>query len=363
MVVAFHLLSATPQFATPAVFKHVLEKRVATLLEGRRTTDSPVMYAKAIGLFLATVGSYYMLVFQAASTPAALLWGFVLSMALVGIGFNVQHDGNHGGFSKYAFINRSAGFTLDLIGASSYFWADKHNHNHHVYTNIPHEDADINLGPLARLSEEHRWIWYHRFQHIYLWFLYAFVHLRYLVTDLQRLSGLKNDGLTANYPKGADFYRLIIGKAIFLAFAFALPLTQHSFGRVLGMYVLVSMAMGVVFSIVFQLAHTVDNVEHPLTGATDHNEWVVHQIRTTSDFAASSRFAAFTLGGLNFQREHHLFPKISHVHYPEIAKVIREVCEEHQVEICESPTLWDALRSHYRFVKAMGAKPQSPLNA
>jgi len=247
--------------------------------------------------------------------------------------------------------------------ASSDSRADNNNQNHPVYTNAPPEDADINFGPLARLSEEHRWIWYHRFQHIYLWFLYAFVHLRYLVTDLQRLSGLKNDGLTANYPKGADFYRLIIGKAIFLAFAFALPLTQHSFGRVLGMYVLVSMAMGVVFSIVFQMAHTVDNVEHPLTGATDHNEWVVHQIRTTSDFAASSRFAAFTLGGLNFQREHHLFPKISHVHYPEIAKVIREVCEEHQVEICESPTLWDALRSHYRFVKAMGAKPQSPLNA
>jgi linoleoyl-CoA desaturase len=358
-VVAFHLLKTTPQFATPAVFKHVLEKRVATLMANRRTTDSPLMYAKAIGLFALTAASYYGLVFASHSTPVALAWGFVLSMALTGIGFNVQHDGNHGGFSRFPIINRSAGFTLDLIGASSYFWADKHNHNHHVYTNIPHEDADINLGFLARLSEEHRWLWFHRFQHIYLWFLYAFVHLRYLVTDLHRLSGLKKDGLTANYPKGADFARLIIGKAVFLAFAFALPLTRHSFGHVVGMYVLVSMAMGIVFSIVFQLAHTVDNVEHPLTGATDHNEWVIHQIKTTSNFAAKNWLVSFSLGGLNFQREHHLFPKISHVHYPAISKVIREVCAEHQVEVCESPSVWQAMCSHYRFVRSMGVKPQT----
>jgi linoleoyl-CoA desaturase len=351
------VLRTSPKFATPAVFKRVLDARVDALLVNRRTTDSPVMYAKAFGLFAISVISYYALVFHSHSMPAAFGWGFVLAMSLTGIGFNVQHDGNHGGFSRYPLINRAAGFTLDLIGASSYFWADKHNHNHHVFTNVPHEDADIDLGPLARLSEEQRWIWYHRFQHIYLWFLYAFVHLRYLVTDLQRLSGRKNDGLTANYPKGADFYELIIGKVIFFTFAFALPLTRHSLGHVIGMYVLVSMAMGVVFSVVFQLAHSVDNVEHPLTGATDQNEWVIHQIRTTSDFAASNVFVSFALGGLNFQREHHLFPKVSHVLYPEIAKVVRTVCRENHVEICESPSVWDAMRSHYRFVKAMGAQP------
>jgi linoleoyl-CoA desaturase len=349
-------LNSTPQFATPAVFKHVLEKRVATLLANRRTTDSPVMYAKAIGLFAVSAVSYYLLVFQAQSVVAALAWGFVLAMALTGIGFNVQHDGNHGGFSRHAFINRSAGFTLDLIGASSYFWADKHNHNHHVYTNIPDEDADISLGPLARLSEAHRWLWFHRFQHFYLWFLYAFVHLRYLVTDTMRMLGVKRNG-PSNYPRGTDFYRLIIGKAIFVFFAFVVPLTQHSFGRVLGVYSLVSMAMGIVFSIVFQLAHTVDNVEHPLRGATDHNEWVIHQIKTTSDFAAKNWLVSFSLGGLNFQREHHLFPKVSHVHYPAIAKVIREVCAEHKVEVCESPSVWQAMQSHYRFVRAMGVKP------
>lgn len=358
-------MTASPQFATPAVFKHVLEKRVASFLADRRTTDSPLMYAKALGLFAASAVSYYFLLFQSHSVLSAVMWGFILSMALVGIGFNVQHDGNHGGFSKYRWVNRAAGFTLDLIGASSYFWADKHNHNHHVYTNIPHEDADISLGFMARLSEEHRWLWFHRFQHIYLWALYAFVHLRYLVTDLWRMSGLRKLGLTEHYPRGWDLGMMIAGKIVFLTFAFVIPLTMtsYSFGRILGVYALVSMAMGVVFSVVFQLAHTVDNVEHPLQGATDHNEWVIHQIRTTANFAPKNWFLTFSLGGLNFQREHHLFPKISHVHYPEIAKVVRAVCREHQVEVCENPSFVQALISHYRFVKAMGAKPGSPVNA
>ncbi len=233
------------------------------LVGTRRTVDSPLMYAKAAALIGASVWSYVVLVYQAQTPLAVLLSASVLALALVGIGFNVQHDGNHGTFSRYPWVNRLAGFTLDLMGASSYFWKDKHNHNHHVYTNIPEEDADINLGPMARLSEDHKWYWWHRYQHVYLWALYTCVHLRYLYSDIQRLALGKNDGLTAGYPKGADMAWLIGGKAFFITVAFIIPLTRHSVGQVLGTYVLVSMTMGLIFSVVFQLAHSVDAVEHP----------------------------------------------------------------------------------------------------
>ncbi len=302
-----------------------------------------------------------MLVYEAQTFWTVLAAGTALALALVGIGFNVQHDGNHGTFSRHPWVNRLAGFTLDLMGASSYFWKDKHNHNHHVYTNIPGEDADINLGPMARLSEEHRWYWWHRYQHIYLWVLYTFVHLRYLYSDIQRLALGKNDGLSAGYPKGADLVWLLAGKAIFLTVAFVIPLTRHGFGQVIGTYVLVSMAMGLIFSVVFQLAHSVDAVEHPTSNDLVHpSEWAVHQIETTANFATGSRLATFLLGGLNYQREHHLFPRIAHVHYPALARVVREVCEEHGVPCRENVTLLSALRSHYRFVRDMGAEPVRP---
>jgi linoleoyl-CoA desaturase len=318
------------------------------------------MYVKAALLFLATFASYGVLVFRNNSTPIDLLACVVLALALVGIGFNVQHDGNHGGFSRSKWVNRGAGFTLDLIGASSYFWKDKHNHNHHVYTNIPHEDADIDLGWLARLSDDHRWLWFHRYQQFYLWFLYAFVHLRYLYTDGQRMMFGKKDGLTVKYPSGLDMATLLVGKVIFFTFAFVIPLSFHRWTAVLGGYVTVSMVMGIIFSVVFQLAHTVDVVEHPShRDGPQRAEWVVHQIRTTANFATRSRFLRVALGGLNFQREHHLFPKISHVHYPALAKVVKEVCDEYKITYCENATVIQALRSHYRFVKQMGMKPRA----
>jgi linoleoyl-CoA desaturase len=168
----------------------------------------------------------------------------------------------------------------------------------------------------------------------------------------------KKDGLTVKYPAGIDLVGLLVGKAIFVTIAFVIPLTLHRWTAVLGGYVAVSMVMGIIFSVVFQLAHTVDVVEHPSqSDGPQRAEWVVHQIRTTANFATRSRFLRVALGGLNFQREHHLFPKISHVHYPEIAKVVKEVCDEHKIQYCENTTVMQALRSHYRFVKQMGAKP------
>ena len=348
----------TPKQAyAPAALKLAIDERVNTFMGGRRTVDSLEMYTKAIGLLVISIASYIYLVFHAGTTATVVASAVVLALALVGIGFNVQHDGNHGTFSRYTWVNRAAGFTLDLMGASSYFWKDKHNHNHHVHTNIPHEDADIDLGPMARLSEDHTWHWWHRYQHIYLWVLYTMVHLRYLWSDLQRLALGKNDGLTAGYPKGGDLVALLLGKAFFLTVAFVIPMRLHSVGSVLLIYVLVSMTMGVIFSIVFQLAHTVDTVEHPRVDDTNRAEWVVHQIETTANFAPTSRLLTFLLGGLNYQREHHLYPRMAHSHYPEIAGIVKQVCAEHGVPVRESRTLMDALKSHYRFVHRMGLKP------
>jgi linoleoyl-CoA desaturase len=320
--------------------------------------DSPLMYGKAAAFIGTSVGAYTWLVFHAASTTTVLLAAALLALALTAIGFNVQHDGNHGAFSRRRWVNRLAGFTLDLIGASSYFWKDKHNHNHHVYTNIPHEDADIALGPMARLSADHPWYWWHRYQHVYLWLLYTGVHLRYLYSDVQRLALGKNDGLSAGYPRGADMAWLLGGKAFFVTFAFVVPFMRHAPWSVIGIYVLVSMVMGLIFSVVFQLAHTVDVVDHPLSHHDGPRaEWAEHQIATTANFATGSRVASFLLGGLNHQREHHLFPKVSHVHYPALALMVREVCDERGVLLRENATIGSAVRSHYRFVRQMGIKP------
>jgi linoleoyl-CoA desaturase len=357
-------VSRSIEFASPAVVKVALDARVRAFTGSRRMTDSVEMYVKGISLIVAAVLSWSVLIFRDNSTLVDIAAIAGLALSLVGIGFNVQHDGNHGGFSRLKWVNAGAGFTLDILGASSFFWKLKHNVNHHTYTNIPDEDGDINLGWLARLSDDARWFWFHRYQHIYLWFLYTFVHLKYTGSDAWRLMVGRRVGQVVRKPSARDLAGILAGKAIFFTLAFGIPLMFHSWGSVLAGFLATSMSMGVIFSIVFQLAHTVDVVEHPSqrTGSK-HEEWVVHQIRTTANFATRSRFLRVALGGLNFQREHHLFPKISHVHYPALANIVKEVCAEHQIEYCEHTTMMQALRSHYRFVKSMGMKPVPQFSA
>lgn len=80
----------------------------------------------------------------------------------------------------------------------------------------------------------------------------------------------------------------------------------------------------------------------------------MHQVMTTADFATDSKVLTWLLGGLNFQTIHHLFPRISHIHYPEIQPIIKKVCDAHQVRYNEFPTFSAALNSHIRFLKFLG---------
>lgn len=87
------------------------------------------------------------------------------------------------------------------------------------------------------------------------------------------------------------------------------------------------MFTGVVLSIVFQLAHTVEDTTFPHANIATHkmeDEWAIHQLKTTANFATGNKLISWLVGGLNFQVEHHLFPRVSHVHYPAISKIIKK---------------------------------------
>jgi fatty acid desaturase len=112
-----------------------------------------------------------------------------------------------------------------------------------------------------------------------------------------------------------------------------------------------------VLSVVFQLAHCVEQAEFPLpredTGHIE-NAWAIHQVETTVDFARDSRVVTWLLGGLNFQIEHHLFPRICHVNYPAVSKLVEETCREFGVKYMEHKSLWAGVTSHFRWLRRMG---------
>jgi linoleoyl-CoA desaturase len=78
----------------------------------------------------------------------------VLIVALTATATCVFHDANHASFSTSRLVNRLAGFTGDLLGASSWIWKFKHNNLHHGNTNMVGFDADIDQAPFARLAPD-----------------------------------------------------------------------------------------------------------------------------------------------------------------------------------------------------------------
>src|SRR5208283_3015759 len=347
-------------FAPATGFKHALETSVDEYFRqaGIAKTGNRWMYLKAAVALAWLAGSYYMVVFHVSGWLGGVLGGLSLALAIAAVAFNIQHDGNHGSFSKHTWINRLAGLTLDLVGASSYLWIRKHNFSHHTYTNIPQVDDDIDLGSIGRLSSDTPLRSYHRYQHYYLWFFYTLLVIQWHVyNDYKKLVTGKIGVRTIDRPRGWDLAVLVAGKATFFTLAFVIPCLRHPWWIVGLSYLGVMMVVGLVTSVTFQLAHVVEETEHPTYEEDAHAEWVIHQIRTTADFARENPFLTWYLGGLNFQVMHHLFPRICHVHYPQVARIVAQVCNEHKIAYQAHNSLYSAVRSHYRFLRLMG-RPQ-----
>ena len=164
----------TLRFQKNCAFHVEVKKRVHAYFEqsGLPERDNPGMYLKTAVILGWMVASFIALNWFATEAWQVVLLSISLGLALSGIGFNIQHDGNHGGYSRSSPINHLMAMTLDLIGGSSYVWQWKHNVIHHTYANIAHVDADTDVGPFARLTPNHAHYPAHRFQHLYMWFLY-----------------------------------------------------------------------------------------------------------------------------------------------------------------------------------------------
>jgi linoleoyl-CoA desaturase len=325
---------------------------------GRTPRDCPRMYVKTAIVLAALAVAYVLLVFWAATWWQALPPAALLGLAGAAVGFNIQHDANHRAYSGRAWINKTLALTLDLIGGSSYVWARKHNSIHHSYANITGQDDDINLGSLGRLSPHQPRLAFHRWQHFYLWFLYGFLPLKWHLFDDFRdvLVGRIGDHRLPR-PKSRELAVFLGGKAVFFSLAFALPLLLHPLWLVLAFYAGVSFVEGVVLSVVFQMAHCVEEAEFPLprrdTGRMA-TSWAAHQVESTVDFAPRNRLLSWFIGGLNFQIEHHLFPQICHVHYPALAPLVRETCAEFGLRYSVNQTFRAGAASHFRWLRRMG---------
>ena len=147
-----------------------------------------------------------------------------------------------------------------------------------------------------------------------------------------------------------------VTKVLYVVVYLVIPIMLLGPAVALTGFAVISFVCGFALTLVFQLAHVVEitEFEDGVNGIEIENEWAVHQVNTTADFATDNKIVSWFLGGLNFQVVHHLFPKISHVHYPALQKIVQNSCREYNVEYRSFPTLSMAINSHFRMMKSMG---------
>lgn len=289
------------------------------------------------------------------------MFGLALALGAVKafIGFNICHDAIHGGYSGNKTVNKVLGLLFNVIGANAYVWSITHNIVHHTYTNIPGHDEDIDVAPgMIRLSPEEKLKPIMRYQHLYGFLLYGLASLSWVMRKDYKKFFQKKIGQIENEHKPIEYFNLFFYKFVYYTLFIVLPLVflDITWWQFIIAFVCMHIVEGTVLGVVFQLAHVVENTSFP-TPNTENNieeSWAVHQMQTTADFARKSKLVNFFVGGLNFQIEHHLFPQICHVHYPQIAPIVEATAKEFNVPYIDNPTLLKAIQSHYRMLKKFG---------
>ena len=323
------------------------------------------MVLKTIILLSLYIAPYFLIVFNVFTNPyiVFLMW-VLMSFGMAGIGFSIIHDANHGVYSKNKYINKMMGYVMNLIGGSSITWRIQHNVLHHNYTNIHEYDEDLDVIYLLRFTYQQKRLKVHRFQQYYAWFLYSLFTISWIIKkDFIKLNAYKEKDLirTQNISYEQALARIIFSKIFYFTFILVIPLMYSSQAYWLTLIFFISMHLicGLIISVFFQLAHKVSETSFPIPkeNGSIENNWAIHQLYTTANFANNNAILSWFIGGLNYQIEHHLFPQICHVHYPKISKIVKETVKKYNLPYFEN-SLFGALKSHTRYLSCLGKYAQ-----
>ena len=346
-------------------FFKVLKERVDSYFVENKLdpTGNAQLVKKGIVQILCSIIIYVVLVFFTPAPIVSLALCVILGINLAVIGFNVMHEGGHQTFSRHSWINNASAFTLNVLGGNAYYWKIKHNVNHHTYTNVEGLDNDIDVKPFMRLHEYQPWRRYHRFQHVYWVALYSLSYLAWIFyEDFEKyVTGkISVNGERKRLPLKEHFI-FWFTKLMYILMYMVIPIIFVGWVAWLIGFLVIALVCGLTTSVVFQLAHVVEGTKfHSLEpSAGKKYEWAIHQMVSTSNFATKSRILHWFLGGLNFQVEHHLFPRVSHVHYPAINRYVKEISREYKVVYNEYTSMVRAIASHIIHLRKLG---QSPVN-
>jgi acyl-lipid (7-3)-desaturase (Delta-4 desaturase) len=305
----------------------------------------------------------YTWITQGSSWQLAIVYG--IAQALVGM--NIQHDANHGAVSQnYPIINDLLGLGADFIGGSKWLWIEQH-WTHHAFTNHAQKDPDsfsaepmmlFNDYPIGHPARK----WYHNFQAVFYLAILAGYWLS-AVFNPQVLDLRQRGAHSVGIEMESDFIRsrckyAIALRALYIYIHVVCPLQFHGVcARAFTDILILGIAESLALATLFSLSH---NFEHSDRDPTEEHKkdedgkvcWFKTQVETSCTYGGA--ISGYLTGGLNFQVEHHLFPRMSSAWYPYIAPVVREVCKKHGVQYVYYPWLFQNFFSTVKYMHAAG---------
>lgn len=352
--------SSEYKFDTP--FEREIKREVFKIIKRGKEFGTNGYFLRAffyIGLFFAL--QYYWV-----TIPTSYALAIVYGISQAFIGLNVQHDANHGAVSKKAWVNNVLGLGADFIGGSKWLWMEQH-WTHHSFTNHHTKDPDsYGAEPMILWNDYHpdhpKRSYIHNFQGFYYILVLAGYWLSSVfntqILTLQQ-AGAKEVGIKMNSPYVLKSRKYAIALRILYIYTNVVApfVTIQGFSwNVLGHILTMGASSSLTLAILFALSHNFENADRDPTYDVRHGGdqicWFKSQVETSSTYGGF--ISGCLTGGLNFQVEHHLFPRMSSAWYPYIAPKVREICEKHNVRYAYYPWVWQNLISTIKYVHQAG---------
>jgi fatty acid desaturase (delta-4 desaturase) len=342
--------------------KYILNSKIFNELKNNIRIAVPNQYAnyewwiKACSIMIVEIYIEYHNYIYGYTFAKSILLGILMAM----IGLCIQHDANHGAVSRSPIINQLWGHTQDWIGGSSLLWKHHHVLLHHAYTNHLNTDPDITTN-ILRLHKDIKYKNYHYWQKCYIWLLLTLLPINWHFAELMDLYNMNHMSHKISSMAAREAQIGILLRGSFYIRFYIIPIYLYP-----SLYTLFNICLslavgGLYLGINFIISHNFEGVNNnTINGINSTNEdWAISQIESSS--TVGGRVLGFFHGGLNYQIEHHLFPRISHVHYYKMKPKIQEWCKKNDVKYNYYNNLWDNIYSCYKYLELQGRDTQKEL--
>ena len=248
-------------------------------------------------------------------------YSMMLGLMYALMGLCIGHDGSHGAVSNISLINQCMARYMDFIGTNSYYWFKQHIMQHHAYTNHSDFDPDTNGGepffvidPDRRKKDNNA--------------LYVIWLLGYSISfNIPRIFYIK------------DPWELFMCVVLRIWFFYRVFYKFHIINGLITIFV-----TGFFLSNLFIISHNTKEC----TRNNENECWYKSQVEGSTTYGGA--IAGFLTGGLNYQIEHHCFPRMNSMYYPIIQKQLQSVCKKHNVKYNYYSSLWKNYKDTYKFL-------------